>query len=477
MTITSSFLLFTLFLLSFAPLRLVAQDSEPMASSPTDSVYIKVGEARVKKSLLALTPVKTLGASSAKELKDVAAKVYSTLYADLAISGLFKLINQEAFLENPNETGLRPFPEDRKGFKFSNWSSLQTDFLVNSSVNLSGEEMTLTGYLYHVPTQKTVAVTDFRGKKSSAEKLAHAFAADILEKLTATKGMFLSQIVYSRTTSKPGVKEVFVSDWNSKNERQITFNEHLSISPSWSFDGTKIAYTYYTRRKSGKRDADLYIYDLTTGKRTLVSARPGTESGSMWLPDGLHLLLTYSKSSYPDIYKIKTSGEIVKQLTNGPRGAMNVEPAIPKDGSKIVFSSDRSGQPHIFMMDADGSNVVAKTKSPLGRYNSTPAFSPDGSKIVFASYAGDHFDLYLMDTDGKRFVKLTEGSADKNGLGRTFTSEDPTFSPDGRHIMFVSNKSADRKRQLYITNLDGTEEHRITNDQWDYFKPKWSWHH
>lgn len=160
-------------------------------------------------------------------------------------------------------------------------------------------------------------------------------------------------------------------------------------------------------------------------------------------------------------------GTIQAKITNGPNGAMNVEPAVSPDGTKVAFSSDRSGRPMIYVMDVDGSNVKRLTFA--GVYNSTPAWSPDGKKIAFAGQSEDHFDIFVMNADGTGMIRLTSA---KKASGRWATNSDPSFSPDGRFVMYSSDRTG--KSQIFISTVDGSEERRVTLDNFDYFKPKWS---
>ena len=81
-----------------------------------------------------------------------------------------------------------------------------------------------------------------------------------------------------------------------------------------------------------------------------------------------------------------------------------------------------------------------------------------------------HFDLFLVSKDGVNLKRLTKA---RKTNGKWANNEDPSFSPDGRHIVFVSDRSG--KKQLYMISPDGKNERRLTFDNDNYFKPKWSY--
>jgi TolB protein len=257
-------------------------------------------------------------------------------------------------------------------------------------------------------------------------------------------------------------------DWDGENLEKITSHNSISLSPNWSPDGKKIIYTAFVKRGAkGLRNPDLFMLDLTSGQRWLVSFRMGLNSGGFFHPNGNSILMTMSESGNSDIYRVDLDGNIIKRLTNGPSGALNVEPAVSPDGQKVAFSTDRSGRPMVWVMDIDGSNAVRKTFA--GVYNSSPSWSPDGKKIVFAGLEANHYDIFIMDADGSKLERLTSA---KRIDGKWSTNEDPVFSPDGRHVMFTSDRTG--TNQIYIVNVDGSNERRITFDRNNYFKPRWS---
>ncbi len=440
----------------------------PSLANAQDQIYIKVGEANVKKSLLALPPFQYQGSPvAAPNFKSVGTDIFNTVSGDLDVSGYFQFVRQDAYLEDTATTGLLPAPGLPNGFNYENWRKIGTEFLVRAGFTILRDTVTVETYVYHVPQAKVVLSKKYNSSTRDTRKLAHTIANDIIFKLTGKPGIFLSKIVTTSDRAGRGWKEVFVMDWDATNPIQVSSHKSIALSPSWSPDGKTVVYTAFALHQRAKvRNADLFAYELDTGKRLLLSQRKGINSGGTYTPDGRHIFLTLSMGGTPDIYRMNTDGESLVQITRGPSGAMNVEPTISPDGSKIAFSSDRSGRPMIYIANTDGSGVKRLTFA--GVYNSSPAFSPDGKKLAFAGYDKDHFDIFVMNLDGTGLERLTES---KRATGKWANNEEPTFSPDGRQIMFTSDRTG--SNQIYIVNVDGTGERRITIDRHNYYKPKW----
>ena len=449
-------------------------------------IYISVGKAHIKRSLVAVPPLQFFGSSSInKGYRRIKQELYSTIFNDLEVSSYFQFVKKSAFIENTNETGLKPKMADKeRGFEFENWSSIQTEFLIKAGFRLEAGDIEMTAYVYHVPSRSLIFGKRYKNSKKYLRKIAHRFANDVLEKLTGKRGMFESRIVVSSDRAGGRNKEIFILDWDGKNIKQITKHRSISISPTWSNDNKKIAYTsfaWHPKRKS--RNADLFLHDLKSGKKTLVSSVRGINSGAAFLPNTKDLLLTISKNGIPNIFRITQLGKIVERYTTGPRRSMNVEPALSADGKHVAFSSDRSGRPMIYTMEVKkrySKKLKRMARLPkrivyAGWYNASPSWSPDGKNIAFAGMdkfvpGRSHFDIFLMKNTGHDLIRLTTSKKFKNG--KSSNNEDPTFSPDGRHVMFVSDRTG--TKQLYIVNADGSGERRITFDKVNYYKPKWS---
>ena len=432
------------------------------------NIYIDVGEAKAKKSLLALPPFQYYGSASGdKNAIKYGQEMFATVKNDLLMSSLFTFIDTKAFLEDTTKTGLKPAPQQPNGFSFSKWTPLGTEFLIRAGYKIIDDKIDLEAYLYYVPQAKLIFGKSYAGPPSVLRKLAHTMTNDVVQALTGKKGFFNTKFVLS-SNRDGNYKEIYTMDWDGKNLRRITEFKTISISPAWSHDGNKIAFTSFAYHPKAKtRNADLFSYDFKTGKTLLLSHRKGINSGANFHPKGKYLYFTLSKRGSPDIFRFDLASEALLPITNGPTRAMNVEPDVSPDGSQIAFSSDRSGNPMIYVMPIAGGK--AKRITLAGKYNASPSWSPDGKYIAFAGYDKSHFDIFTMKPDGTELKRLTSA---KKPSGKWANNEAPSWSPDGRRIVFTSNRSG--TNQVYIINPDGSDERRITFDRYNYEKPKWS---
>ncbi|RKU11314.1 hypothetical protein C6502_08035 [Candidatus Poribacteria bacterium] len=142
--------------------------------------------------------------------------------------------------------------------------------------------------------------------------------------------------------------------------------------------------------------------------------------------------------------------------------------------AQIAFVSHREGNPQIYVMDINGGNPQNLSNNHHNDWQ--PSWSPDGKQIVFVSNRDGHFlgnipayEIYVMDADGKNQLNLT------NNLG---DDRSPSWSPDGKRITFVSER-VDRDerphRDIYVMDANGKNQQRLTNNpKHDDWQPSWS---
>lgn len=195
---------------------------------------------------------------------------------------------------------------------------------------------------------------------------------------------------------RTGTTQVYVMNPDGSGQTQLTSGP-FSCSPSWSPDGTKIAFS----RATGSFTEQIFLMNPDGSALTQLTSFPGGAAGPVWSPDGTRIAFTGGGSFETDIYVMNADGSDVTRLTTSP--GIDVVSAWSPDGTKIAFNSDRSGNEsrHMYVMNADGTAVAQLTfgtDPALG-----PVWSPDGSKIGFTTGAR----AYMMNPDGTERVRLT----------------------------------------------------------------------
>jgi TolB protein len=409
-------------------------------------IRIAVGEARTKKSVVAFPTIQATNDAEGKlrSIRDVTME-------DLAFSGLFDFLNPAAFVEDPNKAGIT-----LGSFKFTDWSSIGTEFLLKGkgSVNASGINLEIR--LYAVQSGKELLAKRYSANSETVRKVAHTIANDVLFALTGKKGPFTSKVAF--VSDRTGKKEVYLMDYDGHNPIKITSRFSHAMAPAWRTDGKQLVFTAVTKNEKNVRNHNLFQYDLPTGKITMLSNRQGINSGAAFSPDNKRLALTMSFPGNPEIFLMDPGSKVVQRITNS--FGLDVDPAWSPDGKSLAFVSDRSGRPMVYKMDASGANIQRLTYA--GHYNATPTWSPQGNKIAFAGWDAGKFDIFIMNPDGTAMERLTKNMGN---------NEDPDFAPDGYFIVYSSNRKG--KKNLYITNIDNTIHRQITSDFGNCEAPKW----
>jgi TolB protein len=450
--------------------------TNPLYAQDKKEIIIDVGQTKlVKKSLIALPSFLFFGnPATSPNYVEIGKTLFDVVKNDLDVSALFTFIDKNAYLEDPDRKGLKPITEEKNGFNFEPWKKIGTEFLVRAAYFLKKDSIEFEVYFYHVPTAKLIFGKKYNGAKNAVRTVAHTFCNDVIYNLTGKKGIYLTKLAVISDRGGKNHKELFTMDWDAfeGSVKKHTDIKSIAASPAWSPDAKKIAFSAFEQNRNTKaRNHNLLLLDLVTGKMTTLSdQKGGYNSGPTFFPDGKSLLFTMSKNGEADIYRKYLGEDKTIRITRGPLSAMNVEANVSLDGRRIAFSSNRSGLAMIYVMDVNGTNVTRLTFA--GNFNASPAFSPDGKLITFAGYDKDqdNYDIFLMNSNGENLIRLT-GSQKRNSH-RMASNEDPSFSPDGRHIVFSSDRTG--TKQIYIVNLDGSDERRLTFDNNTYEKPRWS---
>ncbi len=406
-------------------------------------MYLDINAPSIQKFRIAVPDFKTL--TKDKPHQQLALKLTKVIENDLKLSGYFSLIDKRAFLAG-QDSPLAPGE-----INFKDWSVIGAELLLVCNYTCIGKSLTLESRMYNVFSGRQILGKRVLGDKKSYRHLIHRLANEIIIKLTGHPGVSLTKLAF--ISSDSGHKEVFTCDYDGHRMRPVTRNKNIALLPRFSHDGKKLVYTSY--KEGGNM---LYLIDLVSGKEKRLSGRSGINSGVSWEPGDTRLVLTMSRKGNPDICMINLNGKILKRLTT--YWGIDVSPTFSPDGKRLAFVSNRSGTPQIYVLDLTSERVERLTFS--GKYNTSPSWSYL-NKIAFVSLINGSLDVYSMDPNGDRLRKLTENSG-KN--------EDPCWSPDGRYIVFSSNRKG--TYNLYIMSSNGQNQRRITSSVGAHSSPTWA---
>jgi TolB protein len=379
--------------------------------------------------------------------------------SDLDYSGILELVSKSFYpLQSPGV----PAELDTKAWTDAPAS---TQLLAFGNLAASGNSLEIQAWLNDVRNASLPPVIGkvYRGEVNDAQvrAFAHQFADEIISKLSGgLPGIASTQIAF--VSNRSGNKEIWAMDYDGENQHQLTQLHTIALTPRWSPDATRIAFTCYAPPGSGSvLTAQICIQSMATNHLISWPRFHGTNASPAWSPDGSQLMFMSSMYGNPELFLTDASGARPKRITYST-GANTSPSWNPKTGQQVAFVSDRGGIPQMYTMNADGSSQTKVDLPDMG-YVIDPSWSPNGQLLAFSwRRPNGNYDIYVMEIATHQLVELTRDA------GR---NERPSWAPDGRHIVFESTRTG--TRQIWSMVADGTAARQLSK-QGQNESPNWS---
>lgn len=330
------------------------------------------------------------------------------------------------------------------------WKSVGVDALVAGSVKqLPDGRVDVRFNLHDTIQQKSLGRYSYLINPNALRLTAHKIADFVYEQFLGEPGVFATRIAY---VEKNNDNKLIIADSDGFNPQIALASKEPIISPSWSPDGTQLAYVSFETRKPV-----VFIHTLATGRRRAIANFKGSNSAPTWAPDGQTLAIVLTKDGGSQIYTMNQDGSNLTRLTS--TGGINTEPVFSQDGQFIYFTSDRGGGPQIYKMSPTGGDVTRVTFS--GNYNISPRISPDGKQLTYVTRREGQFRIASLDLETGGEALLTDTTRD----------ESPSFAPNGRFILYATKTGG--RGVLAMVSKDGSIRQQLRSSRGDISEPTW----
>ena len=415
-------------------------------SAETKPLMIEITQGVIKPMPIALSQFSAIGDTTPQYVDQIT----SVIMADLVGSGLFREIPRSAHV-SANTNFNNPV-------KFSDWRVINVDALITGSVNIQGDKLILQFRLFDVFAQKPLGEgLQFQASIGNWRRMAHKISDAVYSRLTGEAAYFDSRVVYISEQGPKNArkKRLTIMDYDGANSRFLTDDNDIVLAPRFSPNNEEIVYTSY---ETGV--PKVYLMNVDTLNKRVLDDQPGMTFAPRFSPDGRNVVMSLTDRGNTDIYSVVLESRRKTRLTSGP--SIDTAPSFSPDGKQIVFESDRGGRQQIYIMSSSGGDAT-RISFGKGSYG-TPVWSPRGDMIAFTKISQGRFHIGVMRTDGSNERLLTA----------SFLDEGPTWSPNGRVIMFFRESAGTNGApEIFSVDVTGRNLKRVKTIQ-NGSDPSWS---
>ena len=245
-------------------------------------------------------------------------------------------------------------------------------------------------------------------------------------------------------------------------DHALTQGPAENTEPAWSPDGRHVAFTSY---RDG--NAEIYLMDASGANLRRLTSSPQADNAPSWLPDG-RIVFRSMRDGWANFYVVEGNGQHLRALTRTPsdKGA----PVVSPDGRWIAYvGHGEMGLSNIFVLPSQGGEAQNLTGALSKDQKLAPAWRPDSQGLAYVEYSGGKLGLRVIGRDGRGAAALTD---------QAFSNASPSWSPDGRRLVFVSSREGTRmdlaRGDIYVMNADGSGAVNLTQHPAEDNQPVWS---
>ncbi|MBN1120579.1 MAG: PD40 domain-containing protein [Anaerolineae bacterium] len=263
-------------------------------------------------------------------------------------------------------------------------------------------------------------------------------------------------------SSRDGDFDIYVFEWASGEVTPLTINDAADRSPAWSPDGSRIV---FVSDRNG--DDDLFVMNADGSNQIQLTTSTALDHSPGWSPDGQRVVFSRESVNGADLLTFATScmttpGACEDNLSAITAGRYDLDPTYSPDGARIAYASaDSPGMQSaigIATSTGEGATILPGTDAA----DSYPAWSPDGTQLAFISNVFGDYDLWIT------FVPADATTGDVGSVIQITRSESsdiqPVWSPDGKYIMFASDRGERVDFDLYLVPSDCLVSSALTCD-------------
>jgi Tol biopolymer transport system component/DNA-binding winged helix-turn-helix (wHTH) protein len=270
-------------------------------------------------------------------------------------------------------------------------------------------------------------------------------------------------LVVSDKTSAEEPFSLFLLSPETGEKRRVTSPPASIVgdcSPAFSPDGKQLAFVRVISALVG----EVYLVSMDGGEPKRLTFDGAGVSNLAWTPNGREIVFGSRNGGKNRLFRIPVEGGGAEWMA--ATGSDAQYPAFSRDGIRLAWRQNTSDEDIYRLALKSGSENVPPLASLIvsTAFEASPRYSPDGKRIAFVSNRSGSDEIWVCDSDGENPIRLTSFRGPLAGS--------PSWSPDGKQIVFDSRP--DGNADIYVVSVDGGQSRRLTADPAEDIVPSWS---